>query len=62
MIDFGLTQNVASLVYGSTGTIDYVPMEVRHSAASPNPAEDTYDPSMVDVFNMGVMLFMLTFG
>ena len=62
MIDFGLTASVAQLVYGCIGTKEYMPVEVRASGNSPYPQLHTYDPSKVDVFTCGIMLFLLAFG
>lgn len=62
MIDFGSSTSVANSVYGMNGTADYIPPEIRISATSPYPETHPYDPSKVDVFNLGVILFYLAFG
>jgi serine/threonine protein kinase len=62
MIDFGLTVRVAQQVYGRIGTEQYLPVEVRESASSANPQLHTYDPAKVDIFTLGIMLFLLAFG
>lgn len=44
------------------GTKEYFPPEVRFSGRAVNPREYTYDPTKLDIFNLGVILFIMAFG
>jgi len=61
--DFGLSSYQVDLVSGGCGTDEYLPMEVRQSADLQSIGMVShYDPKKVDVFNLGVILFLLAFG
>lgn len=62
IIDFGLSKHLDSARTLGIGTPDYMAPEMLMAASNPAASKMAYDPEAVDVWAMGVMLYLMLTG
>ena len=62
IIDFGLSKHLDSARTLGIGTPDYMAPEMLMAASNPGAPKMAYDPEAVDVWAMGVMLYLMLTG